>query len=276
MKTNQHWIPRSLLQRFASPDGRPNQVYRIDVRTGATVGPTAARNFSAKRHYNRVNLLSKPDTLENLFQVLEGPMARAIAHIERTDSMPDSVRLNHVAAAMALQALRTPLHERHAIDEIAEVRRQHPEDVPEQDSEQEAALAWARRLARFDPTRLALGKKPWTLLVAPTDGPYFVCPDPPPYLGLLDEDALGSVASSDVDKQEVLIVFPLTRRHLLASSPRFEKGLITLNQRGVAYYNMLAFNWAREFVYSPVPKPHVEQSGVFVLDREGVHFPHTG
>jgi len=255
------------------PGGRTNRVYRIDVRTGETIGPTGVRNFSAGRYYNRVALGTDPHALEEAFGRFESLMSAALDKVEASDALPSSDELGHIVGAMVVQSIRTPLHEHLALDSIRELREQSRSGISDTGDDAEATLAWAHRMSFINPTREALAARPWTLMVAPEQGPHLICPDPPPYLLYRDELAVGSISSPDAARSDVVIVLPVTRRHMLVSNMRLSTGLAVMDAEEVAFYNMMAFYWAREYVYSDTANPKMADWGMVIADRSGIHVP---
>lgn len=277
-----HYLPQAYLAAFTLTGTKDGQFCVFDVASGRAFR-TSAGNVAHERDFNRINVDGQsPDAVESALAPFEGDAVNAIRRILENHSFPDDRDWNLVLNLLGLIAVRNPRlresfnHSREQVlqrladllvsdEKVWERHIQKTRDAGEQipdvpfekcksfvksgaytfDFHQEGNLR--AEFNAFDEVLPHLGQRTWSILVAPSNGPEFICSDHPVTLTSKDE----SRAPHGYASHKTEIFFPLGRRvgfYGVYETPL--KPVVNCRPMNVAIMNMRVMNCAERHVYS--------------------------
>ena len=210
-----HYLPQAYLAQFTETQSKDGYLYAFDMETGRSFRTTPL-NVATQRDFNRVDIEGHPpDAIENALSSFEGQAVLAIRRVIETRRFPDDQDCNLILNLLGLIAVRNPkLREAFnnareaSLRKISETLVSKKElwerqtkaaneagyEVPKHASYEDAKRFVESgkysfefhpegnlriEFKTFDEILPLLGKRTWTVLVAPDDGPEFICSDHP-------------------------------------------------------------------------------------------------
>jgi hypothetical protein len=239
-----HYLPQAYLAAFTDTGSKDGQFFVIEVASGRLFR-TSPKNVAAERDFNRVDIEGKaPDAIEQALALFEQCAVQAIRNTIAGKTFPNDEDCNFILNLLGLIAVRNPylrnsfnrfreevmhrigdllvsnekIWDNHVqkareagevingtvsfedVKHFVEERRYRVEFLPEGNLRIE--------FRAFDKLLPILGQRTWSLLVAPPDGPEFICSDHPVSLvwKLRRDDTVG------YGVKETEVFFPLSRR----------------------------------------------------------------
>ncbi|NTV46678.1 MAG: DUF4238 domain-containing protein [Chlorobiales bacterium] len=289
-----HYLPQVYLKAFTHTGLKNGKFYVFDVHNGDHFR-TSPKNVAVERDFNRVDIEGhSPDVIEHDLSDLENKAAMAIQSVIESEEFPNDDDYTLILNIITLFVVRNPklrksanhFHEQmiHRIGDILvsdksiweyHVKKAREsgnvvsDDVSHDDMKHfiknreykiefpiEGNLHDEFRL--FDILLPILGQRTWSVLVAPKDGPEFICSDHPATLF----PKFGKYSPIGYGSKETEVFVPLGRR--IGFYGVFETPLlpvIKLNPGQVATMNMRVKMNAERHVFSALPS--------FFIWREG-------
>ena len=210
-----HYLPQAYLSAFTCTGSKDEQFFVLDVHTGRPFR-TAPINVAVERDFNRVNIEGKPiDVIENALSSFEVQAVMSIRNVIESEKFPNDENCNWILNLLCLIAIRNPQrrksfnHSReqliHRIGDLLvsdkKIWNQHVRKMQEAGENFNADVSFddVKRFIKgrkyrleffpegnlrvefhtFDKILPLLGQRTWSVLVAPTDGPEFICSDHP-------------------------------------------------------------------------------------------------
>jgi hypothetical protein len=270
-----HYLPQSYLAAFTDTGLKDGQFSVLDVQTGHSFR-TSPLNVGAERDFNRVDVEGHlPDAIENALAPFEGEAVDAIRRVIDGEIYPTGSDWNLILNLLGLIAVRNPklrgsfnrsheqvlrrigdllVSDKKIWDHHAEKARATGEDISDRVSFEDVQRFIENGNYRidfhpqgnlriefhaFDELLPLLGQRNWSVLVAPSDGPEFICSDHPVTLEWKDSRS----APVGFGFKETEVFFPLGRRvgiYGVFESPlppveRCKPGLVATMNRRVAW-----------------------------------------
>jgi len=216
----------------------------LEVESGRTFR-TSPKNVAVELDFNRVDIDGHPpDVIENALAPLEQEAVQAIANTVATGEFPNDGDYSSILNLICLIAVRNPFFRKslnrareqmvHIIGDLLvsdkqvfehHVRkaRENGENIPDSVSFEEVKRSTEERnyeidlppegnlrveLNVFDDILQILGKRTWSLIIAPPDGPEFICSDHPVAIDWKSRRQ-GPIG---LELRETEAFFPLSRR----------------------------------------------------------------
>ena len=239
-----HYLPRAYLATFTDNGTKDGQFFVLEVKSGRAFR-TSPKNVAAERDFNRVDIEGKsPDAIEQAPASFEQRAAQAIRDTVASETFPNDEDCNFILNLLGLIAVRNP-HLRNSFNRFREevmhrignllvsdkkiwdyhVRkaREAGEVIKDTVSFENVKRFVEERRYRiefspegnlrvefraFDKLLPILAQRTWSLLVAPADGPEFICSDHP--VSLVWKNGRRGPVGYGLKETEVF--FPLGRR----------------------------------------------------------------
>ena len=278
-----HYLPQGYLAAFTHTGLKDGQFNVLDVESGRTFR-TSPVNVATKRDFNRVDIDGhSPDAIEQALSPFEANAIAAIRRVIQTRAFPSDEDWNLILNLLGLIAVRNPhlrgnfnaARER-SMEIIADMlvsdrklwethvrkARAAGEDIDEKVTFEAVKEFVEGRKYRIefhpagnlrvefkalDDLLPLLGQRSWSLLIAPDDGPEFICSDHPVTL-VWKHGRRGPVGYG---LKETEVFFPLGRR--VGFYGTFESPLklvVNCKPGNVATMNMRVAHHAERHVYS--------------------------
>ncbi|MEK6686292.1 MAG: DUF4238 domain-containing protein [Pseudomonadota bacterium] len=210
-----HYLPQSYLAAFTDTGLRGGQFFVLDIQTCHSFC-TSPLNVGAERDFNRVDVEGHaPDAIENALAPFEGEAVDAIRRVIDSEAFPTDSDWNLILNLLGLIAVRNPKlrgsfnrSREQVLKQIADLlvsdkkiwdRRVEKARAAEEDISDSVSFEDVRRFVEngnygiefhpqgnlrvefhaFDQLLPLLGRRTWSVLVAPSDGPKFICSDHP-------------------------------------------------------------------------------------------------
>lgn len=210
-----HFLSQTYLAAFTDTGLKDGQFNVLDVRTGK-VFPTSPLNVGVERDFNRVDVEGHPpDAIEAALAPLEDEAVTAIRRVIDTQAFPNDKDWNMILNFLGLLAVRNPKlrgsfnHSReqvlrnisgllvsdrkiwdHHVEKARETGEAIGDGVSFEDAKQFIESGNYRiefhqqenlrvEFHAFDKLLPLLGQRIWSVLIAPPDGPEFICSDHP-------------------------------------------------------------------------------------------------
>jgi hypothetical protein len=210
-----HYVPQAYLAAFTSSGAKDSQFHVLDVETGHTFR-TSPLNVGAQRDFNRVDVEGHPlDAIESALAPFEGEAVAAIRRVIDSQGFPNNDDWNLILNLLGLIAVRNPKMRgsfnqarEQALRKIGELlvsdeniwahhitkAREAGESISETVSFEQAKdfVETGKYTIEFHPEgnlRIEfkafdellplLGRRTWSVLVAPDGGPEFISSDHP-------------------------------------------------------------------------------------------------
>ncbi len=210
-----HYLPRAYLAAFTDSGTKNGQFFVLDMRNGHSFR-TSPKNVAAERDFNRINVEREtPDLIEQALAPFEERAAQAIRTVLLREEFPNAEDCSFILNLLTLIAVRNPqlrnsfnrsrAEVMHRIADllvsdkkiwdhhVKKVRAAEEvikssvsfEDVKQFVDERRYRIEFSPEgnlcieLRTFDKLLPILGQRTWSVLVAPIDGPEFVCSDHP-------------------------------------------------------------------------------------------------
>jgi hypothetical protein len=239
-----HYVPQGYLARFTDTETKDGQFLVLDVTSG-TRFRTSPKNVAVETDFNRIDIDNyAPDYVENELAKIEGSAIRAIGRVANLQDFPSDEDYSAILHLICLLSVRNPKHrESFNLARETTIRRwsellvsdekiwsNHIEkakangiDIPESVSfedfrtfvendeydiqfHQQGNLAV--EMTAWEKILYLLHERTWSLIVAPEDGPEFICSDHPAALAYKN----GANAPVGLATRGTELFFPLTRR----------------------------------------------------------------
>lgn len=281
-----HYVPQAYLAAFTDTCRKEGQFFVLDVEKGRAFR-TSPANVAAQRDFNRVDVEGRsPDALENALAPFEGEAVAAIRRVIETQEFPNDKDWNLILNILALIAVRNPrlrrsfnrsreqmlrmigdllvsdkmLWERHlnsardAGEEMPDVPFEEFQSFVERGQYDFVFHPEGNLRVEFnalDKLLPLLGQRTWSVLVAPPEGPEFICSDHP--VALVWKGGGKGPVGYGLRNTEVF--FPLGRR--VGFYGVFEAPLnpvVRCRPMNVAIMNKHSLNSADRHVYSTLDK----------------------
>jgi hypothetical protein len=210
-----HYLPQAYLAAFTSTGSKDDHFCVLNVQSGNTFR-TSPKNVAAERDFNRVDIEGhSPDAIEQALAPFEGQAVSAIQNVIKSGEFPSDDDYNWILNILGLIAVRNPQlrksfnssHEQmiHRIGDLlvsdkkiwdhhVNKARESGVDINDDVSFQYMKQFIEERRYRiefspednlrvefhaFDELLPILGQRMWSVLIAPDDGPEFICSDHP-------------------------------------------------------------------------------------------------
>jgi len=238
-----HYLPQSYLAQFTDKSTKEGQFFVLEVESGRTFR-TSPKNVAVELDFNRVDIDGHPpDIVENALSPLEQEAAQAIANTVATGEFPNDKDYNSILNLICLIAVSNPFFRKsfnrareqtiHIIGDLLvsdeklfqhHVRKakENGENIPDSISFEEMKRFIEERnyeieffpednlrieLNTFDKILPILGERTWSLIIAPPDGPEFICSDHPVTINW----KFGRKGLIGLGLRETEVFFPLSR-----------------------------------------------------------------
>lgn len=289
-----HYLPQSYLARFTDKGTEEGQFFVLEVESGRSFR-TSPKNVAVELDFNRVDIEGhQPDAIENALSSLGQKAVQAIANTVATEEFPNDDDCNSILNLICLIAVRNPFVRKsfnHAREQLIHIigdllvsdkqlwehhvrkARDNGENISDSISFEEMKRFIEERnykiefspqsnlrveLNAFDNILQILGERTWSLIIAPQDGPEFICSDQP----VVIEWKSGRQGPIGLGKRETEVFFPISRRAGFYGT--FEdplKEVVHAEPGNVATMNRRVMFNAERHVFSPL--------GSFVIWIEG-------
>jgi hypothetical protein len=293
-----HYLPQAYLAAFTDTGTKYGKFYVIDIQS-RTCFRTSPNNVAAERDFNRVDVEGEPpDVIEQVLSPFEDRAVQAIRNVIRTETFPTPEDYNYIINLLCLIAIRNPqfrksfnrsqevlyhlicdhlvsakkIFDHHLkkaqeagyvtqtdisfedMKQFIEKRRYRIEIVPEVNLREEFH-AFPKLLA-------IMGQRIWSLLVAPSTGPGFICSDHPVALTWKNSLRRGPIGYGLKNTEAF---FPLSPRTGLYGV--YEKPLLTvfkMNLAQVAAMNGLVAQSAERHVFCETDSFYIWYNGEII------------
>lgn len=282
-----HYLPQAYLSAFTNTNKKDGRFFVLNIKDGISFR-TSPLNVAIERDFNKVDIEGQPsDAIEQVLSQFEEKAVQAIRKTIEKETFPNDQDYNLILNILGLIAIRNPLSRKlfnraresvlnrladqlvsnreawnygtkkskvtdqeieHTVSfeqmkHFVEERHYHIEFSPEENLRIEFQV--------FNELLPILGKRTWSLFLAPTEGPDFICSDHPVTLAWKNE----SDAPVGYELMGTEVFFPLGRR--VGFYGTFEKELppvVKLKPLKVAAMNgRVALN-ADQHVFSALEK----------------------
>ncbi len=283
-----HYLPQAYLAAFTETSTKEGQFHVFDPDNGNCFR-TSPKNVAAQRDFNRVDIEGKShDILEQALSPLEDRMVQACRKINRSETFPGDENFNYIINLMGLIAVRNPKlrasfnqmreqviniqnrflvsdrkifehHMKRAVEEgyvrensitfeemkqFVEKREYEIEFLPEGNLGVE--------FNALDTLIPLLGKRVWSLFVAPDPGPCFICSDHPVVLSWKESERTEPIGYG-LNKTEVF--FPLgIRTGFYGVYEGYLPPVVRLKPSNVAKLNRRIAENAERYIFSTFDK----------------------
>lgn len=288
-----HYLPQSYLAAFTTSGTKEGQLFALDVKKKRTFH-TSPTNVAAERDFNRIDIDGhSQDAIENALAPFEGEAVSAIRRVIESHRFPPDSDWNLILNLLALIAVRNP-HFRNSFNSAREQSlriagdmlasderlwsshfrkaRETDEKIPNVSFEefksfinkgeyefifhpQENLRVEFNALDKILPI---FGQRTWSVLVAPPEGPEFICSDHPVTLA----PRTGQAGSIGFATHNTEVFFPLGRQvgfYGVFESPL--KPVVYCKPLSVGIMNARVMNNAERHVYSAQKHFSVYYSG---------------
>lgn len=288
-----HYIPQSYLGAFTPSGHKDDSFFVLDVKSGRFFR-TSPANVAAERDFNRVDIEGhSPDAIENALARFEGDAVGAIRRVIETHTFPSDSDWNLILNLLALLAVRNPrlrgsfnrsreqsirgmgsmlASDKKLWENHVQRAKEAGEDIPNVSFEEFKSFIEEDRygiefhsegnlrteLKAHEEVLPLLGQRTWSVIVAPQEGPEFICSDHP--VTLEWKDHRSSPIGYAVKNTEVF--FPLGRRvgfYGVYETPL--KPVVHCRPLNVAIMNRRVINNAERQVYSALDRFHFWHQG---------------
>jgi hypothetical protein len=239
-----HYLPQGYLAVFTENGSKDDQFFALDVHSGHCFR-TSPKNVAAERDFNRVDIEGhSPDAIEQALATFEGQAIRAIRALIESQKFPNDDDWNWILNLLGLITVRNPklrhsfnrsheqvinhvgdllVSDKKIWDHYQEKMRKEGEIVDESMSFEDMKQFIDERKYQiefhpqgnlrvefhaFNELLPILGQRTWSVLVAPDDGPEFICSDHPVTLVW----KRGNSGPVGYGLKETEVFFPLGRR----------------------------------------------------------------
>jgi len=239
-----HYLPQAYLASFTDSGTKHGQFFVLDVESGRSFR-TSPKNVAAERDFNRIAVEGlSPDCIEQSFAPFEQSAVEAIYKTIASGTFPNDQDCNWILNLLGLIAVRHPqrrgsfnrsreeamhlwglslVSDKKTFDHHVQMARAAGEEIDESvPFEQIKQFVEQRRyriefspgsnlcieLQAFDKLLPILGQRTWSVLIAPEEGPEFICCDDP--VTLVWKNRRRGPVGFGLKKTEVF--FPLGRR----------------------------------------------------------------
>lgn len=278
-----HYLPQVYLAAFTNTGLKSGNFFVLNIDRGHCF-PTSPINVAVERDFNRVDIEGQStDAIEQVLAPFEGKAAIAIRAVIDSQEFPNDDNLNLLLNLLGLIAVRNPKFRKsfnrsrehtvrivsdilvsdknifnHHLMKMQESGETINKDVSFEDVKQFVEEGKYKiefhpqenmrvEFHAFDKLLPILGQRTWSVLVAPNDGPEFICSDHPVTLSC----KRGRNGPLGYGLKETEIFFPLGRRvGLYGVFEDLWPPVVKLNMAQVAKMNRrVSFN-AERHVYS--------------------------
>lgn len=294
-----HYVPQAYLAAFTNTGAKRGQFWVMDVESGRAFR-TSPTNVAAQRDFNRVDVEGRsPDAVENALAPLEGKAVAAIRRVVANQQFPSNEDWNLILNLLALVAVRNPrlresfnrareqtlrvigdllASDKRLWERNLEKAREAGEQMPEVSFEKFKSFVESGKYSfvfhpegnlrvefnALDEVLPLLGQRTWSILVAPPEGPEFICSDHP--VVLVWKGRREGPVGYGLRNTEVF--FPLGRR--VGFYGVYEKPLkpvVNCRPLNVAIMNRHSFSNAEKHVYSALQSFVIWHNNEFVNVR---------
>lgn len=239
-----HYLPQSYLALFTDKGTKEGQFFVQDVTTGDTFR-TSPLNVAVEQDFNRVDIDGYPsDIIEKELGKIEDKAVQAIANIIATENFPNDEDYYFILRLICLIAVRNPFlrkclnrareQEINILGDLLVSNKNIWENYVRKAKENGASIPdnisfedmknfiegrkyqirfipegnlWIE-LSTFERILPILGERYWSLIIAPQDGPEFICSDHPVTVNW----KYSSKGLIGFGLRETEVFFPLSRR----------------------------------------------------------------
>jgi hypothetical protein len=210
-----HYLPQAYLAAFTDTGTKNGRFHVLDTDSGACFR-TSPKNVAVELDFNRVDIEGKPpDVIENILSNFEDSAAQAIREVNNTINFPNDDNFNWIINLLCLIAVRNPQNRKslnrsrelsiHVINDLLmsdeKIWTHHLKKAQEAGYIGETSISFEEykssikegeyqieftpesnlriELRIFDKILKILAQRTWSLLVAPSSGPDFICSDHP-------------------------------------------------------------------------------------------------
>lgn len=280
-----HYLPQSYLALFTDKGTKDGKFFVLEVESGRKFR-TSPINVAVELDFNRVDIDGyPPDVIENALAPIEQKAVEAISNTIVSEEFPNDEDYNYILNLICLIAVRNPMLRKsfnrareQVIDIIGNLlvsdkrlfehhvkkARDNGEDIPDKVSFEDMKRFIEDRnyeikfypegnlrveLSTFDNILPILGERIWSLIIAPSEGPEFICSDHPVTLNY-KSNRKGPIGFG---LRHTEVFFPFSRRAGLYGTFEDPLNKIVYAKPGnVATMNRrVAFN-AERHVFSPL------------------------
>ncbi len=288
-----HYVPQGYLGAFTPSGSKDDFFFVLDIESGRSFR-TSPANVAAQRDFNRVDIDGhSPDAIENALAPFEGDAVEAIRRVIETNEYPNDSDWNLILNLLALIAVRNPklresfnrsreqslrvmgsmlASDRRLWERHEEKAKEAGEHMPNVSFEEFKSFVEGEsykiefhpegnlrtEFKTLDKVLPLLGQRTWSIIVAPPEGPEFICSDHPVTLDWKDQRA--SPIGYALPNTEVF--FPLGRRvgfYGVYETPL--KPVVHCRPLNVAIMNQRVINNAERQVYSALDRFHFWHQG---------------
>jgi hypothetical protein len=247
-----HYLPLSYLAGFTDNGTKNSQFFVLDVHTGHSFR-TTPNNVAVERDFNRIDIEGQSsDAIEQALASLEEQAAQAIQNVIELEEFPEDKDYNFIMNLLGLIAVHNPqlrksfnLSRKEVMNRIADLlvsdkriwnhhvrkAREAGEEIDDNVRFEDVKRFVEERRYRmgfltegnlrvefraFDKLLPILGQRIWSLIVAPVDGPEFICSDHP--VTLAWKNKRDGPVGYGLKKTEVF--FPLAEKSVSTESSR--------------------------------------------------------
>lgn len=238
-----HYLPQAYLAAFTRTGSKDDQFFVLNVHSGRPFS-TSPINVAVERDFNRVDIEGRSiDAIEQALSPFEEQAVMAIRNVIESEKFPNEEDCNWILNLLGLIAVHNPQLRKsfnrsreqliHCIGDLlvsdkkiwehhVKKAREFVENINDDVSFDNMKQFIEERKYRlefspegnlrvefhaFDKLLPILGQRTWSVLVAPNDGPEFICSDHPVTLVWKS----GKVGSVGYGLKETEVFFPLGR-----------------------------------------------------------------
>ncbi len=239
-----HYLPQAYLAQFTDLGTKEGQFHVLEIESGRTFR-TSPKNVAVELDFNRVDVAGHPpDFVENALAPMEQAAVEAIANTVAAGEFPSDEDYSAILHLVCLIAIRNPFSResfnraredsiriigdlltsdkkiwKHHVQKAKEDGIDIPDSVSFEDMKRfvengdyeidfHPQSNLRVELQTFNKILPILHERTWSLIIAPSDGPEFICSDHPAALDFKSKRQ-GPIG---LGLKETELFFPLTRR----------------------------------------------------------------
>lgn len=280
-----HYLPQGYLAAFTDTGAKDGQFYVLDPDTGKCFR-TSPKNVASQRDFNRVDVDGHPpDVVEQALSPVEGLMIEACRRVIETQAYPSDEDYNYILNLIGLIAVRNPklrasfnrasAHSMNIISHMLVSNKQTFEHHigkakeagylnSEDNSTYEDMKSFIEggeydyeflpegnlriELNTLDTILPLLGKRTWSVFIAPNPEPKFICSDHPVTLVWKDPSIRGPVGFALKNTEVFFPLGPTVGLYGTYETPQNE--VVKLSPTNVAKMNRRLTDNSEKHVYS--------------------------
>jgi hypothetical protein len=271
-----HYVPQFYLAGFTDTGLKDGHLHVFDKLTGKSRF-TIPKDVAFENNFYKIDLGEEVDPLhvENTLSTLEGSWAASLKCVLESSSLPTDEKFAELMVFIAFMMVR--VRERRTVIERFEESVLRKEAFARSWLSEQSEVATTHSKLRSDvftrtghvqtmienavATALLLGRRTWRLWTLCKGSSDLVCSDNPVSINPTTESATGFPHQLSLASRKCLLLFPLSRRLLIASMIGDDCGPCVLDETSVARANSATMRYARQAFSSHSSFAYLSEEG---------------